>query len=252
MPEKRTIPRTCAACGKDFLATPTQVKRAGGGRFCSSVCANRTLATVQRGENHPMYKGGPEMVDRVCEQCDTTFSVRASDVKRGNGRYCSLECQRAGIYAARVVRHEQIMGDFWSLYDTSGGPDSCWKWSGKTDENGYGRIFNQLAHRIAHEMANGPIPDGKEVFHSCDTPPCGNPAHLRIGTQLDNIQDMVDRHRYRVGEAHPGSKLTWDDARAIRAACGSGEAQAIVASRYGVTQTVVSRIVRGVAWIEES
>ena len=49
--------------------------------------------------------------------------------------------------------------------------------------------------RYAYEIWVGPIPDGKSVLHRCDNPACCNPAHLFIGTQLDNMRDMIAKGR---------------------------------------------------------
>jgi hypothetical protein len=52
-----------------------------------------------------------------------------------------------------------------------------------------------LAHRVSYEIFVGPIPDEMFVLHSCDRPPCCQPAHLEAGTQSKNVQDMWDRGR---------------------------------------------------------
>lgn len=80
-----------------------------------------------------------------------------------------------------------------------GGPDECWLWQGATNgTNDYGTLGIRgrtlYAHRVAWEEANGrPVPAGLVVRHSCDNPPCINPAHLDVGTQQDNVDDMMAR-----------------------------------------------------------
>lgn len=93
---------------------------------------------------------------------------------------------------------------FSSKVDRSGGPAACWPWKGAwRTEKGYGRILKDRrkgralrAHRVAWELAHGPIPLGLCVCHACDNPPCCNPAHLFLGTMLDNNRDRdaKDRH----------------------------------------------------------
>ncbi len=80
--------------------------------------------------------------------------------------------------------------------------NGCMLWTGANNVNGYGRIGygdgrTVAAHRVAYELANGPIPDDLQVLHKCDVRSCVNPAHLFLGTQADNMQDMSRKGRGR-------------------------------------------------------
>jgi hypothetical protein len=76
----------------------------------------------------------------------------------------------------------------------------CWLWTGHVrNSNKYGYFFHKgfygLAHRYSYQLHKGEIPDGMVVMHSCDTRRCVNPAHLSLGSQLENIQDAITKGR---------------------------------------------------------
>ena len=87
--------------------------------------------------------------------------------------------------------------------------DECIIHPGPYDRDGYARTHGDGAHRLAWVAANGrPVPDGLCVLHSCDTPPCVNPAHLWVGTRKDNHADAVRKGRmpkppHPKGYGHP-------------------------------------------------
>jgi len=98
--------------------------------------------------------------------------------------------------------------------------DSCWLWAAACFTNGYGAFRDgpkqRRAHRWAYEHFVGPIPPTTVVMHTCDTPRCVNPNHLRLGTDLDNQRDMTAKGRGRTGSRNGFAKLNDDDVRAIR------------------------------------
>ena len=79
----------------------------------------------------------------------------------------------------------------------------CWLWTAHLNDKGYGKAIVGgwrgrrcvRAHRRSYEVFVGPIPDGLNVLHRCDTPSCVNPAHLTVGTQSENVKQGWDRGR---------------------------------------------------------
>jgi hypothetical protein len=81
--------------------------------------------------------------------------------------------------------------------------DGCWLWTGAIDSNGYGKFAlprpwrRVAAHRVSFALHNGELEPGKFVCHACDNPPCVRPDHLFLGTQSDNMRDMLRKGRGR-------------------------------------------------------
>jgi hypothetical protein len=125
----------------------------------------------------------------------------------------------------------------------------CLLWFGASQDEGYGTLVRDgkylLAHRVAWELAFGPIPDGMRVCHKCDCPPCINPAHLFLGTDADNQADCAAKGRARRGASNGRAVLTEDDVRAIRL---SSDTQEILAAMYGVHQGTISDAKTGKRW----
>jgi len=73
----------------------------------------------------------------------------------------------------------------------------CWLWTGTTNRRGYGWWSGNgergLAHRISLATASPPSSPALMACHTCDNPPCVNPAHLYWGTAKDNARDVMER-----------------------------------------------------------
>jgi len=159
----------------------------------------------------------------------------------------------------------------------------CLEWTARKNNCGYGSFRRSntmaLAHRVAWELANGCIPDGICVCHVCDNPSCVLVEHLFLGTNAQNIADRDSKGRqasgdrsgartkpermFRVwdlknsvthpetlarGERHGRAKLTEDDVRSIFYLRSQGWLQQRLATRFGVSRTVVGHILHKKLW----
>ena len=136
---------------------------------------------------------------------------------------------------------------FESRYEKS---DGCWIWRGGKNGYGYGIFLLPgevpvRAHRYAYERVHGPIPEGMVVMHSCDNPPCVNPAHLSLGTRDDNNQDKKRKGRHPHGDVHHWTKLSEQQVREIRRLLAAGMKQKDIAVMYGADQSTISNIRTG-------
>ncbi len=133
----------------------------------------------------------------------------------------------------------------------------CWNWTGSCDRSGYGKFGGGAsgkarrgaAHRGAWEAAHGSIPEGACVCHTCDNRRCVNPEHLFLGTNAENLKDMVLKGRSARGVRNHLAKLTELNVAMIKSCLeAKTAAQRVLASRYGVTKQAVGAISRGVTW----
>jgi hypothetical protein len=143
---------------------------------------------------------------------------------------------------------------FWAKVDKS---DDCWIWTGASDLQGYGCLTaggrRRMAHRASWEMEFGTIPDGLDVLHRCDNPPCVRPIHLFTGTHAENMADMARKHRSSrvpptIGEKSHFAKLTEGKVRAIRAQRAEGATPKELAEEFGTTRANICYILRGQTW----
>lgn len=127
----------------------------------------------------------------------------------------------------------------------------CVLWLGRVDRKGYARVdFDETsrAHRAAWILANGPVPPGLFVCHKCDVRSCINVQHLFLGTQEENMADMVAKGRSGHGERAGTAMLTWEDVTEARRRATEGESSPELAREYGVTRDYMRRIIDGKAW----
>lgn len=149
-------------------------------------------------------------------------------------------------------------GRYGSLADrfvakTRKSPSGCVEWQASRGTEGYGQISISTsratqAHRVSFELFVGPIPAGLHVLHRCDNRLCVSPTHLFLGTNLDNIHDMIGKERHHHGETHFNAKLTRDDITKILQRLEHGETQQSIADDFGVCRAHIGSIGKGIIW----
>jgi DNA-binding XRE family transcriptional regulator len=101
------------------------------------------------------------------------------------------------------IRGRTLDQRFWEKVDKSPGQGpkgDCWEWAGGRRPRGYGQFAIKQgvvvgAHVYSYKRTSGEVPEGMEVCHSCDNPPCCNPAHLYAGTHKQNMALAAYRGR---------------------------------------------------------
>lgn len=179
--------------------------------------------------------GNPE-VRQICPYC-------GQDAPTGR-IYCDMGCYRA------KQRSQPAEARFWPKVNKTEG---CWLWTGAKFSRGYGEftIFRDGrwrtigAHVFAYELATGEqITDGSSVLHHCDVRACVRPDHLFKGTHKMNMEDAAMKGRLSV--PRPGNqKLSAEQVYELRDLVASGMPQIRVAERYGISEVLVSFLVRG-------
>lgn len=146
-------------------------------------------------------------------------------------------------------------------------PSGCWLWNAGL-KSGYGRFgigYTRFrAHRLSYAIHNGPLTDDLFVCHKCDVRACVNPEHLFLGTQAENLQDMVNKGRSNLGEKHwslrcpekvtrgekvGNAKLTEADVLNIRRRyIPYGVTYDQLAAEYKVSSSVIRDAVLRISW----
>ena len=151
----------------------------------------------------------------------------------------------------RVYKRIPLEDRFWSHVEIKGA-DECWEWKGALLPGGYGVFtFNckvVLAHRIVWELTYGEIEEGLNILHTCDNPPCCNPAHLWKGTNADNMHDRDNKGRNSKGSANGNTKLTEKDIIDIRNKREQGFSTTSLGHLYGIGKETARLICNKVTW----
>lgn len=200
---------------------------------------------------------------KKCEVEGCEGQVVASGARRGkhpeSQRYCHKHLSRFirnGTLEAKISFTRGTTEERWLLFLDKRGDDECWTLKKKPHESGYYRFWDgdakqyKMAHRYSYERYVGPT-NGLVVMHKCDNPSCVNPNHLRLGTQAENVYDMLDKgrggHIYKSGAEHPKSKLDEDAVRFIRSNLSSMTINDL-AEKFSVSRNCISSIKHRATW----
>lgn len=220
---KQTL--VCTQCQKTF--TPKGTNHNNPPRFCSRSCCGIAHRRVEK---------------IPCKKCGRAFRP----IKQA-GVFCSKKCSGGR-------KPQDVVSRFWTKVDKSG---ECWHWLGHLDKSGYGQIrMNGKgigAHRFSWQFTYGVIPTDLHVLHRCDNPRCVRPDHLFLGTNLDNVQDKVNKGRVArlYGEDAPSAKLTANQVEEIRARYIPWVVTySQLAREYNVSTSSIGGIIKKRTWLQ--
>lgn len=147
---------------------------------------------------------------------------------------------------------------FWEKVEVSSSV-GCWYWAGHKHKAGHGQFYFRgrahYAHRVAWRLTFGRL-QGKFVLHRCDNPNCVNPFHLFLGTQADNVADMIAKGRMaygekraRKGEKHGMAELTNKDVKYLRKAhAQNSKTVKELSAQFGVTKACIYDCLKRKTW----
>jgi hypothetical protein len=121
------------------------------------------------------------------------------------GRICQSHRHKKVYYGTYfpMLKTKPTREEYFNSKLTQKNSNNCILWTGRKDRVGYGVLWdgkkNIKAHRFSWELVNGEIPKGVYCLHKCDIRNCVNVDHLFLGTQQDNIEDMIAKKRNVLG-----------------------------------------------------
>lgn len=174
----------------------------------------------------------------VCRTCKLVEGVCGNPRRR----LCEL-CYFAELRLRAISRIDKSKG--------LGPNGTCHVWKRCKRSSSYGTWYvltptlkEYKAHRVVWILKHGPIPDALFVLHKCDNPSCVRLSHLYLGTNADRA--VRERGYNALGEDHKNHVLTVTDVKAIRAT--TGVTLKVLATKYRVSTTTISRIIHKQMW----
>ncbi len=171
-----------------------------------------------------------------------------------DGTEVKMVCDSPRCVNPKHMRLNDPISRFWGNVVIPDNKDDCWEWQGSLNHHGYGNFRgfsgkNDKAHRFSYRLHFGEFEEKLEIMHLCDNPRCVNPRHLKLGTHLDNMRDMVMKGRSQRGELTNTSKLTEEMVKEIRETSLTGKyTNKDLSTKYGVTLQTIRSIIQRKSW----
>lgn len=223
--DKKGNQRICKDC-KVNLTTENAAKK--NAKYYRNVCRSC------RSKNNMAYNiGNPKRMAYMRQ-----YIRRKGIVKEYPCEYCKTLCYKK--YARAFCKDECR---FLAYVDKTEG---CWIWKGATQNKGYGKLSfrgkkTAVASRVSYELFKGPLEGKLLVCHTCDNPSCVNPEHLFLGSNMENMLDMVEKGRQY-------SKLTPEQVLKIRKMWNNGSTQAKIMEEFKIGCGHLSNIIHRRIW----
>ena len=185
-----------------------------------------------------------------CKFCNKSYTSENYLVKNNKTKFCSKSCKSKNAIIKNLGT--PIERFFKNIKDEN--TSDCWLWKTYNHNDGYGTLhINRkriYAHRYSWIIHYGEIPKGLFVCHKCDNPKCVNPEHLFLGTNTDNVNDMIKKGRKKQakGNDYSRAKLKSEDVIDIRKMMKEGKKAIEIAKLYKITAQHVRIIYRKLNW----
>jgi HNH endonuclease len=187
-----------------------------------------------------------------CIICNKEFKSRSHGV-RGRKKFCSRKCFHlsGNNYKNRYPSPQER---FFKAISNETDNNNCWLWIGCLSKQGYG-IFHvnkktMMTHRYSWILHYGEIPEKMFVCHKCDNRKCVNPEHLFLGTNHENVIDMLKKGRKNPikGSRHPSAKLNENDVIKIKILIKEGVILNKIAKMFNIGKRQISYIKNNITW----
>lgn len=126
--------------------------------------------------------------------------------------------------------------------------NECWIWRGTVSKDGYGKLKRGKktlrAHRVSVVLSGREIPPRMCACHRCDVRLCVNPNHLWVGTNDENMADMVAKKR----AVNVSKKLTEEMVLWLRKTLPPKSEVREISKRIGVSVSTLMKAISGESW----